>query len=42
MRERIGEKLQEFGRPDSLREIPHAPILTIDSLCRRIVREYGE
>ncbi|MFH1277926.1 MAG: UvrD-helicase domain-containing protein [Candidatus Eisenbacteria bacterium] len=42
MRERIAGTLRDEGRVDSLREIPHAPILTIDSLCYRLVREYGE
>jgi len=42
MRQRIAEMLQLVGKVDSLRELPHAPILTIDSLCYRIVREYGE
>lgn len=42
MRERIAETLRAEGRAESLREIPHAPILTIDSLCYRLVREYGE
>jgi len=42
MRARIAERLRAHGRLDSLREIPHAPIHTIDSLCYRIVREHGE
>jgi ATP-dependent helicase/nuclease subunit A len=42
MRERVAESLQALGKTDSLREIPHAPIHTIDSLCSRLIREYGE
>ncbi|MFH1680195.1 MAG: UvrD-helicase domain-containing protein [Candidatus Eisenbacteria bacterium] len=51
MRERIAGQLQELRDADapdapnpreSLREIPHAPIHTIDSLCYRLVREHGE
>lgn len=42
MRERIAETLRVEGRAEALREIPYAPILTIDSLCYRLVREYGE
>jgi len=42
MRERISEELQASGRLDSLREISHAPIGTIDSFCYRLLREYPE
>lgn len=42
MGERIAASLQERGEAKALREMPHAPILTIDSLCYRLLREYGE
>ncbi|MBN1824773.1 MAG: UvrD-helicase domain-containing protein [Candidatus Eisenbacteria bacterium] len=42
MRERIGRRLQEEGKADSVRELAHAPISTIDSFCRRLLTEYAE
>ncbi len=42
MRDRIAGRLRETGRIDSLHELPHAPIGTIDSFCYRLVREYAD
>ena len=42
MRERIGKRLMEKGLGESLHELPHAPISTIDSFCYRLLREYAD
>ncbi len=42
MRGRIARRLREAGRRDSLRDLPHAPIGTIDSFCLSLAREYAD